>query len=170
MGFNLTTFLGLKKPTTGTPGSEWPGHVNGNMDTIDSEIANRHKKNEDIEPDAADSRRIGFLRRILSIFTQAITADSITLGGVSRSTWPSAVAGSNGQVFQTGSITLNGQDGVTVTHNRGNTSYLVKVSPTGITAINKVGDIVYVKAANTVAIYNSGQSNLAADIELSAIA
>ncbi|OGC00152.1 hypothetical protein A2V82_16585 [candidate division KSB1 bacterium RBG_16_48_16] len=82
----------------------------------------------------------------------------------------SDITGANGYVFQTGGITLNGQIGVTVTHNKGDTSYLVKISPTGLTALGKVGDIAYVKSANTVVVYNSGQANLSADVELSAIA
>ena len=73
-------------------------------------------------------------------------------------------------VFLTSSVTLAGQDGVTVTHNRGNTNYLVKTLPTGIGSLGRIGDITYVKAANTVVFYNSGHGGFAADIELSNVA
>ena len=166
MGFNLTTFLGLKKPTVGTPPTEWPGYINEDLDTMDSEINNRHKKSEDILPNTDNTRSIGSaIKRLLEGYFV-----NLTLGGVSRNSWPTAVAGSNGNVFQAGAITLNGQTGVTVTHNKGDTSYLVKALPTGTTAIGKVGDIAYVKSANTVVVYNSGQANLMADVELSAVA
>ncbi len=79
-------------------------------------------------------------------------------------------AGSNGNVFYSGSATLAGQDGVTVTHNKGNTSYLVKTLPTGTGGLGRIGDISYVKAANTVVIYNSGHGGFPADIELSNVA
>ncbi len=95
---------------------------------------------------------------------------NLTLGGVSRDAWPTAVAGSNGNVFMSGAVTLAGQDGVTVTHNKGNTSYLVKTMPTGTGGLGRIGDISYVKAANTVVIYNSGHGGFTADIELSNIA
>lgn len=70
----------------------------------------------------------------------------------------------------TSTVTLAGQDGVTVTHNRGNTNYLVKTLPTGVGALGRIGDISYVKAANTVVIYNSGHGGFPADIELSNVA
>lgn len=79
-------------------------------------------------------------------------------------------SGSNGNVFFSGSVTLAGQDGVTVTHGKGDTSYLVKTLPTGIGGLGRIGDISYVKAANTVVIYNSGHGGFTADIELSNVA
>jgi len=94
----------------------------------------------------------------------------LTLGGVSKTSWPTAVAGSNGNVFYSGSITLNGQDGVTVTHNKGDTSYIAKVMPRDVSPFGSVGDISVVRAANTVTIYNSGFSGAAAEIEISNIA
>ncbi len=99
-----------------------------------------------------------------------VHADQITLGGVGKTVWPSAVAGSNGAVIQSGAITLLGQDGVTVTHNHGSTSYLVKTNVTGLGNLGRIGDIAYVKAANTVVIYNSGISGISADVEISAVA
>jgi len=95
---------------------------------------------------------------------------NLTLGGVSRDSWPTAVAGSNGNVFFSGSVTLAGQDGLTVTHGKGDTSYLVKTLPTGTGGLGRIGDISYVKAANTVVIYNSGHGGFTADIELSNVA
>lgn len=66
-----------------------------------------------------------------------------------------------------GAVTLNGIDGVTITHNKGNTNYVLKVLPTGANA-QDMGDISYVKAANTVVVYNTGRPRLAADFELTA--
>ncbi len=74
----------------------------------------------------------------------------------------------DGCVFYNGSITLDGQNGVTITHNRGNTNYIVKVMPKDMT-LGMVGEISVVKSANTCVIYNSGIGNIAADIELSNI-
>jgi len=99
-----------------------------------------------------------------------VHADQITLGGIGKTVWPSAVAGSNGAVIQSGAVTLLGQDGVTVTHNHGSTSYLVKTNVTGLDNLGRIGDIAYVKAANTVVIYNSGISGITADVEISAVA
>lgn len=73
-------------------------------------------------------------------------------------------------VFKSGTVTLAGQDGVTVTHNRGSASYLVKVHPTGTSSLGRIGDITYVKAANTVVIYNTGHGGFAADYEISNVA
>ena len=94
----------------------------------------------------------------------------VFLGGVGKTVWPSAVAGSNGAVIQSGAVTLLGQDGVTVTHNHGSTSYLVKTHVNGLGNLCRIGDIAYVKAANTVVIYNSGISGISADVEISAVA
>ena len=65
-------------------------------------------------------------------------------------------------LIASGAATLGGQAGVTVTHNYGSTSYVVSVMPTGATP-GGVGELSVVRAANTVAIYNSGQSGGAAD-------
>lgn len=70
-------------------------------------------------------------------------------------------------VFASGEVTLNGIDGVTITHNRGSTSYLVKVSPIG-SAPGDAGEISVVKASNTCTIYNTGRPRLVADYEISA--
>lgn len=120
----------------------------------------------DIKPDSDAARTLGsaILRYLQGHFV------NLTLGGVSRDSWPTAVAGSNGNVFYSGSATLAGLDGVTVTHNKGNTSYLVKTLPTGTGGLGRIGDISYVKAANTVVIYNSGHGGFPADIELSNVA
>ena len=97
--------------------------------------------------------------------TGRLTPTEITLGGVTRATWPTST-GSAGTVAMSGQVTLGGAGGVTVVHNLGTTSYLVKVLPTGADP-GRVGEISYVKSANTVVIYNSGEANLTADFELS---
>ena len=117
----------------------------------------------DIKPDSDAARTLGsaILRYLQGHFV------NLTLGGVSKAAWPTAVAGSNGNVFMSGAVTLAGLDGVTVTHNKGDVSYLVKTMPTGTGCLGRIGDISYVKAANTVVIYNSGHGGFPADIELS---
>ena len=102
MGYDETTNLKLKKPTLGTSKTEWPGHVNGNFDTIDTEMANHHKKSEDVLPDGDNTRSIGSsIRRFLGGFF-----NEITLGGVTRSTWPQAGSGSQSMddVYDNGSV------------------------------------------------------------------
>jgi hypothetical protein len=94
----------------------------------------------------------------------------LTLGGVTRTTWPTAVAGSNGNVFMSGATVLNGQNGATITHNKGDTNYLVKAMPKDVGTFGLVGEISVVKAANTCVLYNSGIASISADIELSNIA
>jgi len=79
-----------------------------------------------------------------------------------------ALATIDGYVFYNSSVTLDGQNGVTVTHNRGNTNYIVKVMPKDMT-LGMVGEISVVKSANTCVIYNSGIGNIAADVEISNI-
>ena len=76
------------------------------------------------------------------------------------------LAAVTGAVLMSGSVTLGGADGVTLTHNKGDTNYAVKILPTG-NASGDVGEIGYVKAANSVVIYNSGRPRLAADYEIS---
>lgn len=71
-----------------------------------------------------------------------------------------------GALLLNGSVTLNGADGVTITHNKGDTKYLLKLMPTG-SAPGDVGEISYVKAANTCTIYNTGRPRIVADYELS---
>ena len=95
--------------------------------------------------------------------------DKLTLGGVEKSAWPSAVAGSNGEVLMSGAITLNGEDGVTITHSKGDTSYLIKVLPKELPGLGRVGEIVYVKSTNTAVVYNSGIAGILDDYELSAV-
>ncbi len=166
MGYTETTNIKLKKPATGTPGADWKTYMDQNFETLDTEIANRHKKNEDIIPDTDILRSIGSaIKRFLNgHFSQ------LTLGGITRTSWPTAVAGSNGNVFYSGAVTLNGQDGVTVTHNKGDTSYIVKLMPRDIVPHGSVGDISVGRAANTVTIYNTGFAGGTADIEISNIA
>ncbi len=94
MGYDETTNLKLKKPTVGTVKTEWPGYINGNFDTLDAEVQARHKTGEvfpeNITPDADNTRSIGSaIRRFLGGFF-----NEITLGGVTRSTWPSPGSGS----------------------------------------------------------------------------
>ncbi|MGD0263525.1 MAG: hypothetical protein ABSD47_01060 [Candidatus Methylomirabilota bacterium] len=97
-------------------------------------------------------------------------ANGVGVGGVVKTAWPTAVAGSNGTVFSSGSVTLAGADGVVVTHNRGATDYLVKVTPDTLAGLSRVGDVVVVRAANTCTIYNSGASGITARVELSVVA
>lgn len=62
-------------------------------------------------------------------------------------------------------VTLNGDEGVTVTHNRGNTNYAVQVIPSANLA--RVGEInISSKAANTVVINNSGDTRIAAEVTI----
>jgi len=149
-----------------TTPSQWLWRHYGDLQ-VDGQIwAKNLIESLDIKPDSDATRTLGSatLRYLQGHFV------NLTLGGVSRDSWPTAVAGSNGNVFYSGSVTLAGQDGVTVTHSKGDTSYLVKVLPTGTGGLGRVGDISYVKAANTVVIYNSGHGGFLADIELSNIA
>ncbi len=166
MSYTETTNIKLKKPATGTPGADWKTYMDENFETLDTEIANRHKKNEDILPDADIVRSLGSAIKwfLNGFFSQ------LTLGGVIRTSWPTAVAGSNGNVFYSGSITLNGQNGVTVTHNKGDTSYIVKLMPRDVVPHGSVGDMSVVRAANTVSVYNSGFAGGIAEIEISNIA
>lgn len=78
-------------------------------------------------------------------------------------------SGSSGNVVETGSIILGGINGVSVSHNIGNMSYLVNVSPSSDSGGN-VGEISYIKSANAVVIYNTGRANMTADYEISTIA
>lgn len=118
-----------------------------------------------LRPDADGTRNLGESGRRWANghFT------GLTLGGVNRASWPTATTGANGNVVLSGAVTLGGLGGVTLIHNKGDTNYLVKILPTGSVA-GDVGEISYVKAANTVTIYNSGRSGNPADFELSAIA
>jgi len=68
MGYDETTNLKLKKPTIGTSKTDWPGYINGNFDVIDAEMMSRLKRGDPFS--------------------------EITLGGVTRSTWPSPGSGS----------------------------------------------------------------------------
>lgn len=72
----------------------------------------------------------------------------------------------NGSITINGTVTLNGMNGVTITHNKGNINYLLKIMPNGSNP-GDVGEISYVKAANTVTVYNSGLPRIPADYELS---
>ena len=106
----------------------------------------------------------------LSLIEASVPATGgITIGGVNKTAWPTVTTGANGNVILTGSVTLAGSSGVTVTHNRGSAAYLIKLSLTG-NRPQDAGEISYVKAANTCVIYNSGISGIVADFELSATA
>ena len=103
-----------------------------------------------------------------------VAPDAISLGGIEKSAWPAATPGSSGQVIQTGAIALKGMDGSTVTHNKGDLSYQVKINLTGSSSALQAGQISYVKSANTVVIYNTGKGSIynqpiTADIEISAL-
>jgi len=76
----------------------------------------------------------------------------------------------NFTVFNSGSVILAGADGVVVTHNRGATDYVVKVTPDGLEGLGRVGEIAVVRAANTCTIYNTGASRISARVELSVVA
>lgn len=92
--------------------------------------------------------------------------NSLALGGVVRSSWPSASSGAFGQVVYGGSVTLNGSSGVTITHNLNlapaPTAYLVIVQCNDVAKLGLIGEIAYTKTATTVLIINSG--NITADI------
>ncbi len=94
--------------------------------------------------------------------------NSLALGGVARSSWPSASSGAFGQVVYGGSVTLNGSAGVTVTHNLNltptPTAYLVIVQCNDVTKLGLVGEIAYTKTVTNVLIKNSGNTNITADI------
>jgi hypothetical protein len=74
-----------------------------------------------------------------------------------------------GYGFKGVAVTLAGQDGVTVTHNKGDLNYLCKIQPTGIGCLGRIGDISCIKAANTVVIYHSGHGGFLADVEITNI-
>lgn len=73
------------------------------------------------------------------------------------------------QTYKSTVVTLAGQTGITVTHNKGDTSYIVSVMPKD-TLLGSIGDISVVKASNTVVIYNTGFSGILADVEIRDIA
>ena len=107
MGYDETANLKLKKLTIGTVKTEWPGYINGNFDTIDGEMANRHKVNADVVPDTDNVRSIGSaIRRFLSAFVNTGIFGQITLGGVTRSAWPSPGSGSQSMddAYNNGSV------------------------------------------------------------------
>ncbi|HBE45747.1 MAG TPA: hypothetical protein DDW17_10000 [Deltaproteobacteria bacterium] len=136
------------------------------INNIHDKNANAHQTQNIQDPSSHNTGRVGSPSKAYAqgAFMQ------VFLGGVGKTAWPSAVPGSNGEVFMTGTVTLAGQNGVTVTHNKGDTNYVVKVMPKDVGIFGLVGDIAIVKAANTCVIYNSGIGNIAADIELSNIA
>ena len=70
-----------------------------------------------------------------------------------------------GGIYYKGSTTLEGQDGKTITHNKGDTNYYVLVSPKDV-VIPNIGDIWVVKSSNTAVVYNSGISGISADISI----
>ncbi len=97
--------------------------------------------------------------------------DSAASNALKKLTWANLKAtllATDGYVFYNGSITLDGQNGVTVTHNKGNTNYIVKVMPKD-NSLGMIGEISVIKSANTCVIYNTGIGSIAADVELSNI-
>ncbi len=102
MAYTETTNIKLKKPAAGTPGADWKTYMDENFETLDTEITNRHAKDEDIVPDVSATRKIGSaLKRFLDGFFS-----QITLGGVTRTTWPDAGSGSQSMddVYNNGSV------------------------------------------------------------------
>jgi hypothetical protein len=85
-----------------------------------------------------------------------------------KTTLSTELALADGYVFYNGSITLDGQNGVTITHNRGNINYIVKIMPKDMT-LGMIGDIAVIKAANSCVVFNTGISGIAADVEISNI-
>jgi len=144
--------------------SAWRWTHPGELAVLGAVLLKNQAETQALRPDLDNARNLGESTRNWANGYFA----GLTLGGVTKSAWPTAAAGSNGSVVLSGIVTLGGMDGVTVTHNKGNTGYLVKVLPTG-SAPQDVGEISYVKSANTVTIYNSGRPRMAADFELSAI-
>ena len=97
---------------------------------------------------------------ISGVTDDMIPADEISWSKLKSSTFPFS--------YKT-SITLEGQDGVTINHNKGDTDYIVKVSVKNQSLLGMVGEIVVQKAANTCTIFNSGISGIDADIEISTL-
>ncbi len=98
-----------------------------------------------------------------------VCTNSLTLGGVTRTAWPSAASGHFGQVVYGGAVTLNGTTGVTVTHNLNlsptATAYIVVIQCNDVTKLGQIGDVAYTKSANSVLIKNSGNA-ISADIAI----
>lgn len=136
----------------------------GELEVMGQALLRNLVETQDLRPDADGSRTLGAATRRWGDGH----FKAMTLGGVTRTAWPGAAGATNGEVIQSGALTLNGANGVTLTHNHGNTSYLVKVVPTG-QSTGQVGEVSVVKAANTVTVYNTGRAGLPADFELSAI-
>ena len=171
--------LKVKNHTGSESGATFKADLTGDMATIETE-ANRIAAAVDPEHNTdgthsdvhADAVSVGGkVAGNGAVAAALISGDTISLGGVQRTSWPTATPGSSGQVLQTGAIALRGRDGVTVTHNIGSTNYMVKVMLVGVDA-QRVGVVSYVKAANTVTIYNTGEGSryhapLSADIEIS---
>lgn len=66
-------------------------------------------------------------------------------------------------------VTLGGADGVTVTHNHGNTNYAVAISL--LDSASRAGEVsIGAIAANTVVIYNSGEPNIPALVTITVVA
>lgn len=102
-------------------------------------------------------------------WTQIYT-EGLYLGGVLRTSWPTASSGSFGQVVYGGSVTLNGTAGITVNHGLTltptSTAYQVIITCNDYTKLGKIGEIAYTKSATSVIIYNSGEANITCDISI----
>jgi hypothetical protein len=155
----MSIILQLKSVASAISGSALRSLLIADALTAETEI-NRHSLVVDAQHNSDGSHA--------NITANSLTTPSVTLGGVTKTAWPTSTAGSTGTVVISGATTLNGVSGVTITHNKGDLNYLVKVTPTGISQ-GDTGEISYVKSANTVAVYNTGRPRLAADFELSAI-
>ena len=92
----------LKKPAAGCVKTNWPGYINGNFDIIDTVLGLCLRKDTDPSPDADNVRTLGsaLLRWLNGYFNQ------ITLGGITRSAWPSPGSGSQSMddVYNNGSV------------------------------------------------------------------
>lgn len=98
----------------------------------------------------------------------ASSAEAIAGEDTERAVTPSALAAA--LVVHSETITLEGMAGKTVTHNKGDTSYHVRTEVSGLDAVGRVGEISYVKAANTVVIYNSGPAGYSCDVVIAPVA
>lgn len=148
-----------------TTPSAWRWTHPGELEVLGQVLLRNLAETQALRPDGDNTRNLGEADRR---WAQGHFG-AVYLGGVGKSAWPTATAGGNGAVVLSGAVVLAGADGVTITHNKGDANYLIKVLPTG-SAPGRAGEISYIKAANTCTVYNSGEARLAADFELSAVA
>lgn len=123
------------------------------------------KKSFDQEMKPTDSPTFAYLT------LSGLTASLPVFSDASKKLETKTASAARTALYQTykATETLAGQDGVTVTHNKGDTNYIVAVMPEDVSPLGAVGEISVVKAANTVVIYNTGFSGITADVEISDI-